>query len=769
MNENETKKRIRNCVFNDEWLKDQIFSDWIAKHNNPNKARCILCQTVFSVKYDGVKAVKTHQESKKHEGYIWFVHHVLSIFQKHILILEKNNLNAPEVYDVMLSLRSQILNRKNDNFFGIAVTTRLPNLTSKENDAFKSDALHTYKRALEYLEKWFDYENSPFKMFSCLKLSELPKLTDLLDLAKLIKVHVNGDELYEELNLIKLLPNDILNNTEFTSSEKWVKFFQSSTAQLKNIKQIVQYVFSVPCSNAFVERVFSHMNSLWTDERNRLGIDTVKAELVIRNNITYNCSEFFDQIQNEKHLLNAVKNAAKYKFKRPKWLPFVGNTYQLSKLAATKNGQYLAFEELRQRYKSDIIGLKLGREYIVTVFGNDLVNETLHRDEFQGRPDNFFMRLRTLGKRRGITMTDGDLWKVHRSFAVRHLKLLGLGQRRVDELIRDEYQLMVERLSVAMKSVTPTLYLQSAVMNVLWELTAGTKFEDPELLTLMGKRSSAFNMVGGLLNQIPWLRYLAPTKTGFSLITDINQQIYSLISNIIVEHKKTITDTTRDFIDAYLHQMKKEEIYNTMFTEEQLIAVCLDLFIAGSSTTSSTLDFAILAMARWPDVQAKVQSTLDEIQPPGTYITAEQILKNRYVEAVLLETKRLNHVTPIIGPRRVLRNTNLNGYNIPKNTTILMSLYSVHQDQLKWGDPEVFRPERFMDTNGKINKTEEMYFFGFGKRRCPGEALAQRFVNLAFANLIHDFIIEIDQLPEGVNCGILLTPKPYKIKMTKRK
>lgn len=59
-NENETKKKIRNCVFNDEWFKDQIFADWIAKHNNPNKARCKLCQTVFSVKYDGVKAVKTH-------------------------------------------------------------------------------------------------------------------------------------------------------------------------------------------------------------------------------------------------------------------------------------------------------------------------------------------------------------------------------------------------------------------------------------------------------------------------------------------------------------------------------------------------------------------------------------------------------------------------------------------------------------------------------------------------------------------------------------
>ncbi|XP_060840673.1 probable cytochrome P450 305a1 [Rhopalosiphum padi] len=453
----------------------------------------------------------------------------------------------------------------------------------------------------------------------------------------------------------------------------------------------------------------------------------------------------------------------------PKWIPFVGNTYQLAKLSSIKGGQYLAFEELRQRYNSDIIGLKLGREYVVIVFGNDLLSETLHRDEFQGRPDNFFIRLRTLGERRGITMTDGDLWKVHRSFAFRHLKLLGLGQRRVDELIYDEYQHMVQRLIDATESVTPTLYLQSAVMNVLWELTAGTKFEDPKLLTLMTKRNSAFDLAGGLLNQMPWLRYLAPIRTGYSLITEINHQLYSLISNNIAEHKRTITDTTRDFIDAYLHQMKKEDIDNTTFTEEQLIAVCLDLFISGSSTTGSTLDFAILAMARWPDVQTKVQSILDEIQPPGTYITAEQILKNRYVEAVLLETKRLNHVAPILGPRRVLRNTNLCGYSIPKNTTLLMSLYTVHHNPLKWNDPEVFRPERFMDTNGKLKTIEDMYFFGFGKRRCPGEALAQRFVSLVFANLIHDFIIEIDQLSDGVNCGILMTPKPYKIKMSKRK
>lgn len=82
-------------------------------------------------------------------------------------------------------------------------------------------------------------------------------------------------------------------------------------------------------------------------------------------------------------------------------MPFIGNTYLLAKLTAAKNGQYLAFEELRKRYNSDVIGLKLGREYVVVVFGNTLLTDTFHRNEFQGRPDNFFMRLRTMGRRLG--------------------------------------------------------------------------------------------------------------------------------------------------------------------------------------------------------------------------------------------------------------------------------------------------------------------------------------------------------------------------------
>ncbi|XP_050429300.1 probable cytochrome P450 305a1 isoform X2 [Adelges cooleyi] len=454
----------------------------------------------------------------------------------------------------------------------------------------------------------------------------------------------------------------------------------------------------------------------------------------------------------------------------PPWMPFVGNTYQLANLSATSGGQYKAFEKLRLRYNSDVIGLKLGCEYVVVVFGDALISDTLHREgPFLGRPDNFFMRLRTMGERRGITMTDGDLWKVHRAFVVKHLKSLGLGQRRTDEMIRDEYEQMTRGLMEEAGSITPSPHLQSAIMNILWEFIAGTKFDEPKILQLMSRRSAAFGMAGGLLNQMPWLRHVAPAKSGYSLIMDINQQLFSIISEKIEEHKKTLTDNIRDFIDAYLLRMQQEDKSNTTFTEKQLIAVFLDLFIAGSKTTSSTLDFAILAMAKWPDVQTKVRATLDEIQPPGIFLTAEETLRNRYLKAVLLESKRISHVTPTIGPRRVLNNTKIDAYDIPKGTTILMSLHSIHHNRSRWDDPEVFRPERFIEEDGDIKSGDNMYFFGFGKRRCPGEALAQRFVTLVFANLVHDFEIKIEELPKGVNCGILLTPKPYKIKLSKRK
>lgn len=71
----------------------------------------------------------------------------------------------------------------------------------------------------------------------------------------------------------------------------------------------------------------------------------------------------------------------------------------LRKLATKCGGQYKAFEALSVQYETPIIGMKLGQELVIVASTYPLVKEILSREEFDGRPDNFFLRLRTMGTR----------------------------------------------------------------------------------------------------------------------------------------------------------------------------------------------------------------------------------------------------------------------------------------------------------------------------------------------------------------------------------
>lgn len=84
----------------------------------------------------------------------------------------------------------------------------------------------------------------------------------------------------------------------------------------------------------------------------------------------------------------------------PKWIPIVGNTSQLRSEAKKVGGQqYLVFEQWMKKYNSPVIGLKLGRELVIVVMTYPIVHEVHTNDAFDGRPDNFFLRLRTMGSR----------------------------------------------------------------------------------------------------------------------------------------------------------------------------------------------------------------------------------------------------------------------------------------------------------------------------------------------------------------------------------
>lgn len=380
----------------------------------------------------------------------------------------------------------------------------------------------------------------------------------------------------------------------------------------------------------------------------------------------------------------------------------------------------------------------------------------------------------------GITTTDGEFWAEQRNFVTKHLRLAGFGRQAMEAQIQNELNELLDYISnLEGKPVWPGEFLAVNAINVLWMFTAGKtygRFDSrlTHILQLMQQRSKAFDMSGGILNIMPFLRHVAPNKTGFKLIKQLNSKLREFFMTIIQEHKSEYTDekSSDDLIYAYMKEMKNQEGRSSNFTDLQLIMIILDIFIGGSQTTSITLDLALMLMVIHPKVQERVRNDIDAVlgqDQPSRYSEKNKL---SYIEAVLLEVQRFTHIAPLGAPRRVLEETTLAGYVIPKNTTVLIGLDTVLMDKEYWGDPKTFRPERFLDDNNAITNIEHFVVFGQGKRRCLGEQLARACLFTFFVGILQKFRLEapedgtiptMEMLP-----GILLSPKPYNIVFKKR-
>ena len=80
-----------------------------------------------------------------------------------------------------------------------------------------------------------------------------------------------------------------------------------------------------------------------------------------------------------------------------------------------------------------------------------------------------------------------------------------------------------------------------------------------------------------------------------------------------------------------------------------------------------------------------------------------------------------------------MADTTFHGYEIKKDTMVIANIYSVHFDPKTWGDPENFRPERFLSKDEKtVIRNEALIPFSFGKRQCPGNNIVWNYKIIIF-------------------------------------
>uniref|UniRef100_A0A1B0CBY9 Cytochrome n=1 Tax=Lutzomyia longipalpis TaxID=7200 RepID=A0A1B0CBY9_LUTLO len=436
----------------------------------------------------------------------------------------------------------------------------------------------------------------------------------------------------------------------------------------------------------------------------------------------------------------------------PQWYPFVGNSVQLRRTAARLGGTHLVYKQWALEYKSpDVVGFRLGSQFFIVGLSAKAVNDIHKSSVFDGRPKDFFTQIRTLDTYGGITFTDGSLWKEHRCFTVKRLKTLGFGSNRMKELIEKEicsFKGAIDEQMAKEGSLWPGQFLKSSVMNILWTMVVGDDREhsvmSETLVKLLEERIKSFDLSGGALSDLPWLRFLVPEYSGYNLLCRINSKVQEILQKIINDHHRRFTEdkANDDFIYAFIQEMKNQEgMGNSTFTDRQLMVVMMDFVIGGSYTSRGTLDLALMTLAIYPKIQEEIYGEIARI---GDTLSCTNPTELPLTQAYLMEIGRFYNLAPVAGPRRTLEDTELCGYRIPENTTVLIGSEFVHMDKVLWGDPEVFRPSRFLDASGtKIIHPEHFYQFGKGRRMCMGITLAKAFLHTFLTTIVHDYRISI--------------------------
>ncbi|XP_022156837.1 geraniol 8-hydroxylase-like [Momordica charantia] len=187
-----------------------------------------------------------------------------------------------------------------------------------------------------------------------------------------------------------------------------------------------------------------------------------------------------------------------------------------------------------------------------------------------------------------------------------------------------------------------------------------------------------------------------------------------------------------------LHYLLKSE--DSKLEKEQMEHLILILFIAGSDTTSATLQWAMAELLRNPDKLAKATAEIRQVLGKNKPVEEADIPRLPYLQAVVKEACRLYPVAPLLLPRKAQREVEIGGFTIPKDAQVLVNAWAIGRDPRSWENPESFEPERFLASEIDVRgRSFELIPFGGGRRICPGLPLAMRMLHLMLGSLINLF------------------------------
>ncbi|XP_043536595.1 uncharacterized protein LOC122542683 [Chiloscyllium plagiosum] len=452
----------------------------------------------------------------------------------------------------------------------------------------------------------------------------------------------------------------------------------------------------------------------------------------------------------------------------PPALPIVGNLFQMDIKAPHKS-----LIKLSKQY-GPVFTLWFGGTPVVVLCGFETLKEGLIERgyDFSGR--YLLPILKKVSDGYGIAFSNGERWKQLRRFSLSTLKNFGMGKRSIEERIQEEAQCLVTAIRNKQElPFNPDFLLRCAVSNIICSIVFGDRFEyeDERFLTLMERTegiSNAFSKPGvQMYNNFPKIMDFLPGS--HHKILQNMADLKTFVNQMIQSHRGSLQkDFPRDYIDSFLIKMDEEKHKpDSEFIDENLLMSVINLFLAGTESTSTTLQWAIQILVKFPHIQEKIYQEICEMIGSYRRPAIEDRAKMPYTDAVIHEVQRYIDLVPMNIPHMATKDVEFRGYLIPKGTFVITVLSSALKATSQWETPDSFNPNHFLDENGCFKQSESFMAFSAGKRMCLGASLARMELFLFLTTLLQNFVFnsitdheDIDISP--ATSGILVKPHVYK-------
>ncbi|GMP65115.1 hypothetical protein CsSME_00026066 [Camellia sinensis var. sinensis] len=364
--------------------------------------------------------------------------------------------------------------------------------------------------------------------------------------------------------------------------------------------------------------------------------------------------------------------------------------------------------------------LLLGEVSTIVVSSPEIAEQVMktHDLVFAQRPHLLASRIVSYGSTNIGFSPYGEYWRQLRKICTTKL----LSSKRVETFrgIREEEVMNFVRdiSSNTGSAINLSKRIYSHTYGVTARAAFGKKNRDQE--EFMEAMDEVVALYGGfsVADMYPSVKLLQVMSGMRRKLEKLHKRVDQILENIVNEHreKKTQRESGRgeaeDLVDVLLRVQKDGELEFPL-TDDNIKAVILDIFTAGSETSSGVVEWAMSEMLKNPELMKRAQAE---------------------------ETLRLHPILPLLLPRESNEQYAINGYEIPVKTKVIVNAWAIGRDPKHWNEAEKFDPERFLNSAIDFKGACFKYIpFGAGRRICPGIAFAIPNIELPLAQLLYHF------------------------------